>query len=131
MLELEAQKEQYQEEWESGTEKIGQQLSNALQENKTLKEQKHKKIPAGFVLIEKKSYDKVARDLMEVSEQRKKLEEENKQLKRLKNVHEGNVGYWRQQLAERDEHKARYLRLKMPCTTVLQYGVHTGPGEGR
>ena len=70
-----------EEKWDEATEKIASQLATALKENEKLKKQKTKKLPAGFVMIEQKSFDKVAKDLMKVSEEKKQLEKENKELK--------------------------------------------------
>ena len=63
-----------EDKWDEATEKIASQLATALKENEKLKKQKTKKLPAGFVMIEEKSFDKVAKDLMKVSEEKKQLE---------------------------------------------------------
>lgn len=71
-----------EEKWDEATDKIASQLATALAENEKLKNQKRtKKLPAGFVMIEEKSFDKVAKDLMKVSAEKKQLVEENKKLK--------------------------------------------------
>ena len=65
-----------EDKWDEATEKIASQLATALKENEKLKKQKTKKLPAGFVMVEEKSFDKVAKDLEKVSEEKKQLEVE-------------------------------------------------------
>jgi len=103
------------DDWAVATEKIGQENSDLHNEIKRLKQmlQKRKILPKGWVMVELEGSQKVARDLMKVSEERRNLRKENENLKlEVKSAQEVTMAYMKRfdKLAE--------IKVERACSRI-------------
>lgn len=107
--------EEMKDDWAVATEKIAQENSDLHNEIKKLKQmlQKRKILPKGWVMVELEGSQKVARDLMKVSEERCNLRKENENLKlEVKSAQEVTMAYMKRfdKLAE--------IKVERACSRI-------------